>query len=91
MGFAGTAGVKVDLGQCPTDTRISNGTHLFAETPARIVFEVAAENAAECGFHVIGETTGDGKLVITHGHAELINAPLAELKALWKNGLTPYY
>ena len=92
--FSGKAGIRVDLDTVPCFDDTTAAEHLFGETPARIVFEIASENAylAEAlGFPVIGETTGDGQLSITNGETKLIDAPIAELKALWKNGLTPYY
>jgi phosphoribosylformylglycinamidine synthase len=93
MGFSGRAGLKVDIAKLPGSTT-SVPARLFAEAPGQIVFEIGPENAAlaeKAGFPVIGETTSDGQLVITDGETDLINLPLSELKALWKNGLTPYY
>lgn len=90
MGFSGKAGIKVDLGSSESGLV----DQVFGETPGRIVFEVNAEKAAlaeKAGFPVIGETTSDGQLVITQGATKLIDLAISELKALWKNGLTPYY
>jgi phosphoribosylformylglycinamidine (FGAM) synthase-like enzyme len=94
MAFGGNVGVRVDLARCPTDMWLGHAMHLFGETPGRIIFEIAPENAPaaeKLGFTVIGETTPDGRLVISDGSKELIDAPLAELKAIWKNGLVQYY
>ncbi|HEY2573139.1 MAG TPA: AIR synthase-related protein, partial [Verrucomicrobiaceae bacterium] len=96
MGFTNNAGIKADLQKCPNDIGHDPGgmNFLFVETPARVIFEVAPENAhlaEELGFPVVGETTNDGRLVITDGETRLIDEPLSELKLLWKNGLVPYY
>lgn len=90
MGFSGKAGIKVHLGP----SSVATVDRVFGETPGQIVFEIGPENAPlaeKAGFPVIGETTSDGQLVITDGGANLINLPISELKALWKNGLTSYY
>ena len=94
MGFSGKAGLKVDLAEVPTFDDTPAAEHLFGETPGRIVFEIAPENAAlaeELGFTVIGETTGDGQLTITNGDDKLIAVSIAELKPIWQNGLKQYY
>ena len=96
MGFSNKAGVKADLQRCPNDIGYDPGgmNFLFVETPGRILFEIAPGNAhfaEELGFPVIGETTHDCRLLITDGETKLIDAPLAELKAIWKNGLVRYY
>ncbi|MCE9520161.1 MAG: phosphoribosylformylglycinamidine synthase subunit PurL, partial [Verrucomicrobia bacterium] len=92
--FSGKAGVHVDLGTVPCFDDTTAAEHLFGETPGRIVFEIAAENAhlaEELGFLVIGETINNDQLVITNGETKLVDAPIAELKVIWKNGLVPYY
>ncbi len=94
MGFSGKAGIKVDLGCVPCLDDTPAAEHLFGETPGRIVFEIAPENAhlaEQHGFSIIGDTTSDGHLIITNGETNLIHASLSELKPLWQNGLTPYY
>jgi phosphoribosylformylglycinamidine synthase len=96
MSFSGKAGVKADLQKCPNDVGHDlGGMHfLFDETPGRIVFEIAPEKshlAVAAGFPVIGETTSDGHVTITDGDTKLIHEPVAELKAIWKDGLTRYY
>jgi phosphoribosylformylglycinamidine synthase II len=94
MGFSGKAGLSVDLSKLPTKGACETAELLFGETPGRIVLEIAPENAhlAEVlGFPVIGETTADGKLTITKGGEPLINASIAELKPIWKQGLVNYY
>ena len=92
--FSGKAGVHVSLDDVPCADDTNASEHLFGETPGRIVFEITPENAElaeDAGFTIIGETTADCQLVITTGDTRLIDAPVAELKALWKNGLTQYY
>lgn len=90
MGFSEKAGLNVDL----SPLGASSVDAAFGESPGRIIFEIAPENARfaeELGFPVIGETTNDGRLVITDGDTKLIDAPIAELKTIWKNGLVNYY
>jgi phosphoribosylformylglycinamidine synthase II len=94
MGFSGKAGIRVDLATVPTFDDTPAAEHLFGETPGRIVFEVAPENALlaeEQGFFVIGETTSDHRLTISNGDVPFVDAPLAELKPIWKNRLAEYY
>jgi phosphoribosylformylglycinamidine synthase II len=90
MAFSGKAGIRTTV---PAN---HYHTELFAETPGRIVFEVAAEHAEaveKAGFKIIGETTADLVLHIEDNllHKTLIHASTVELKALWKDGLTRYY
>ncbi len=95
MGFAGKAGARVDVASLPvTDGDIGTCDRLFGETPGRIIFEIAPENVASAeaaGFPVIGETTADGRVTIVDGESVLVDAPISELKPLWKEGLTRYY
>lgn len=93
MAFSGAAGVRVDLQRMPGNL-LTVAEQLFGESPGRIVFEVAPEQeaqAVELGFAVIGETTPALHLTLCSGHDKLINAPISELKPLWKDGLTHYY
>lgn len=39
----------------------------------------------------IGRATNDGKLTIMDKGCTLISADIADLKQIWKHGLTPYY
>jgi phosphoribosylformylglycinamidine synthase len=39
----------------------------------------------------IGTATADSKLTITAKGNTVICADVAELKSIWKNGLTPFY
>lgn len=94
MGFSGKAGVHVDLSAVPTVDGTPVAEHLFGETPGRIVFEIAEKHVRlveEAGFTIIGETTEQPHLTLANGDQQLVHLPLSELKALWRNGLTPYY
>jgi len=94
MAFSGKAGVTADLSNIPTLDSTPAAEHLFGETPGRIIFEVASEKAAfaeELGFTEIGETTEGGRVIITNGDMVLVDADVAELKSIWKNGLKTYY
>ncbi len=96
MGFSLRAGVRVDLGALPCAGEVPLAARLFSESTGRIVFEVAAEDAGEvegAGFVVIGETVAEEvpRLVVESGERKVIDEDLEELKALWKNGLKPYY
>jgi len=94
MGFSGKAGLSVDLAVVPCLDDTPAAEHLFGETPGRIIFEIAPENAAlaeELGFTVIGETTADGFVTISNGDETLVHAVISELKSIWQGGLVPYY
>jgi phosphoribosylformylglycinamidine (FGAM) synthase-like enzyme len=95
MGFSGKAGISVDLKNPPASgATVGVAERLFGETPGRIVFEISAEHAGvaeAAGFVVIGETTSDGHLSIADGGSSLIHVPIAQLKPLWKDGLSRYY
>ena len=55
---------------------------------------LAAEfEAAMAGFPCarIGSATTDGQLTITAKGSTVLQAEIAELKSIWKNGLTPFY
>jgi phosphoribosylformylglycinamidine synthase len=49
------------------------------------------EAALAAGAVVIGESTGEHWLHLTHRGTTLVDSALADLKPLWQNGLTPYY
>ena len=94
MAFSGKGGISVDARRVRLMDSEDAADILFSETPGRIIFEVAAEHSAEveaAGFPAIGESTSDLNLVISDASAPLVNVPVAELKALWKDGLTRYY
>jgi phosphoribosylformylglycinamidine synthase len=95
MGFSMAAGLEVVL-----PGRLHPVPELFGESPGQIVVEVAPSCAdafdalfAGAACVGIGGSTGSHRdLVIqgADGH-QLLCEPLAGLKLLWKNGLTPYY
>jgi phosphoribosylformylglycinamidine synthase len=49
------------------------------------------EAARQAGLVAIGESTGEKWLHLTYQGNTLVDASVAELKAIWKAGLTPYY
>jgi phosphoribosylformylglycinamidine synthase len=94
MAFSGKAGIKVDVSRIPTAGTCDNADLLFSETPGRLLLEVAPEHVEKVtakGFVVIGETTGDKWLHIANVNTTLVDAPIADLKPLWKDGLVRYY
>jgi phosphoribosylformylglycinamidine synthase len=94
MAFSGKAGIRADLDRVPAEAGCTAAEVLFGETPARLVIEVASEHmeaARQAGLVVIGESTREKWLHLTYAGNTLIDASVAELKAIWKSGLTPYY
>ena len=70
----------------------------FSESTGRFLVEVDEDMAAEfeaamAGFPCarIGSATTDGQLTITAKGSTVLQAEIAELKSIWKNGLTPFY
>ncbi|CAN5352319.1 phosphoribosylformylglycinamidine synthase subunit PurL [soil metagenome] len=90
MAFSMKGGIEVDLG-----AGLPAAAALFNEAPGQIVVEVAADDAGAFpidGCIRIGNATAaHANLRISHGGTTRIDEPVAELKKLWKNGLTPYY
>lgn len=104
MAFSGKAGVEIYIQAIPTQKGWSSpAVPAFSESTGRILVEVSPENAdafAECFTGLpcaeVGFTTADHRQFILKEFncpcsKQLIAADLNELKALWKNGLTPYY
>ncbi len=94
MAFSGKGGIRADLDRVPAEAGCTAAEVLFGETPARLVIEVAAEHmevARQAGLVAIGESTGEKWLHLTYQGNTLVDASVAELKAIWKAGLTPYY
>ena len=89
MGFSLKAGVRLDLDALPCTGDVANAAKLFSESTGRILFEVAPEDAGY--FPVVGETEEGGKLVVESGGQPVVDVYLEELKAIWKEGLKPYY
>ncbi len=94
MAFSGKAGLKIELENVPADKACTTAEILFGETPGRLLLEVAPEHVeavTAAGAVVIGESTGERWLHLTHRGTTLVDSALADLKPLWQNGLTPYY
>ena len=76
----------------------NNAVPCFGESTGRFLVEVDPDMADEFAAAMagtpcarIGSATTDGKLTITAGDATVLQAEIAELKNIWKNGLTPFY
>ena len=99
MAFSGIGGMKLDLDALPTvNGWQNNAVPCFAESTGRFLVEVDEDMAAEfeaamAGFPCarIGSATTDGQLIITAKGSTVLQAEIAELKSIWKNGLTPFY
>lgn len=101
MAFSGKAGIELDLRKLPTKGGWkSPAVALFAESTGRILVEVAPDKgeAFEACFKNlpcarIGYATGEHKRLkaVCCDDRLVIDADLAELKNLWKQGLTPFY
>ncbi|MBR5523323.1 MAG: phosphoribosylformylglycinamidine synthase subunit PurL [Akkermansia sp.] len=99
MAFSGKGGISIDLDKLPTVGGWRNkAVPCFSESTGRFLVEVDEDMAEEFATAMagtpcarIGSATADGKLTITAGEATVISADVAELKSIWKNGLTPFY
>ena len=99
MAFSGIGGMKLDLDTLPTvNGWQNNAVPCFSESTGRFLVEVDEDMAAEfeaamTGFPCarIGSATTDGQLTITAKGSTVLQAEIAELKSIWKNGLTPFY
>jgi phosphoribosylformylglycinamidine synthase len=94
MTFSGKAGIRVDLDRAPSEGGCNTAELLFGETPGRLLVEVAPEHleaASKAGLTVIGESTGERWLNISRNNRTLIDAASADLKTVWKSGLTSFY
>lgn len=99
MGFSGKAGMEIDLDGQVLDGEVGKTARLFAETPGRLLVEVAAGDLQPLlatfegkAAAIIGRTTNDhDHLRISLGGDLVMDEALSELKEIWKNGLTPYY
>jgi phosphoribosylformylglycinamidine synthase len=92
--FSGKAGLKVELENLPAAKGCTTAELLFGETPGRLLLEIAPEHLAAAraaGAIVIGESTNDKYLNITHRGSTLIDAAIGDLKPIWQGGLVPYY
>ena len=104
MAFSGKAGIELDLSAIPTEKGWSSpAVPLFSETTGRILVEVSPEKTDAFLKTLEGFPCAEiGKATDAHRHLiirekscpcseQVLAADLAELKSLWKNGLTPYY
>ena len=99
MVFSGKGGITLNLDALPTvGGWKNNAVPCFGESTGRFLVEVDPDMADEFAAAMagtpcarIGSATTDGKLTITAGGATVLQAEIAELKNIWKNGLTPFY
>lgn len=100
MGFSLQGGMELDLGKLPSKAGINSAiVALFSESTGRILVEVAADKAAAFAEAMQGyscaqigsSSASHQQLQFSHGGSVVASSELAELKAMWKNGLTPYY
>ncbi|MBL9122575.1 MAG: phosphoribosylformylglycinamidine synthase subunit PurL [Planctomycetaceae bacterium] len=101
MAFAGGIGARIELGDMPADKRQVDAAHLdamllFSESNSRFLCEVPRDQAkhfeaklAGIPHACIGTTLATDRLEIfsAAGGADLIDLPLAELKAAWQKPL----
>ena len=93
MAFSGKAGLRIELENLPAK-ECSLTEIMFGETPGRLLLEVAPEHVAaarKAGCVVLGETTGERWLHITHRNGTLIDSTISDLKLLWQGRLAEYY
>ncbi len=99
MAFSGKGGISIDLDALPTVNGWNNhAVPCFSESTGRFLVEVDesladAFAAAMEGFPCarVGAANGSGRLVLTSKGAAVLDADIAELKSIWKDGLTPFY
>ncbi|MCD7799217.1 MAG: phosphoribosylformylglycinamidine synthase subunit PurL [Akkermansiaceae bacterium] len=99
MAFSGKGGLDIDLAAMPTRKGWGNpAVALFSESTGRILCEVKADRAHEFELALqehpcacIGHSAEKRELRFRDGARTLLRADLARLKALWKNGLVPFY
>ena len=99
MAFSGKTGVNINLDALPTQHGWKNNVvPCFVESTGRFLVEVDEDMAAEfaaamegCPCARVGNTTAGGELILTAGGRTVLQAKIAELKHIWKHGLTPYY
>lgn len=99
MAFSGKGGICIDLDKLPTvGGWQNNAVPCFSESTGRFLVEVDEDMADEFAAAMagtpcacIGTATTDGKLTITAKGTPVLEAEVAELKHIWKHGLTPFY
>jgi phosphoribosylformylglycinamidine synthase len=99
MAFSGKGGISIDLDKLPTvGGWQNNAVPCFSESTGRFLVEVDEDLADEFAAAMegtpcacIGTATTDGQLTLTAKGSTVLQAEIAELKSIWKNGLTPFY
>ncbi len=99
MAFSGKGGICINLDALPTGKGWNNNAvPCFSESTGRFLVEVdesLADAFAEAmsGFPCarVGASNDSGRLTLCAQGATVLDADLAELKSIWKNGLTPFY
>lgn len=99
MAFSGKGGITLDLDALPSvGSWKSLAVPCFGESTGRFLVEVDADLAGEFEQAMagtpcarVGQATDDGLLTLCAGGKVVLQAPVAELKSLWKNGLTAFY
>jgi len=99
MAFSGKGGIRLDLDALPTRNGWKNlAVPCFSESTGRFLVEVDEELADDfaeamkgCPCARVGSATTDGRLTLTSGGVDVLQADISELKHIWKHGLTPYY
>ena len=98
MAFGEVAGLDINLDELPADSDASKIAMLFGESPGRLILEIAPSHFSMVealfsgqAFGKIGKATADHKnLSVEWGKEILLDESIADLKAIWKNGLAPY-
>ena len=82
-------GARIEL----TDSRLSDESLLFGETPSRILISFSPdklsqvqEACGECHFEVLGNVGGDDVKIELNGKT-IVSWPVSELEELWNNSL----
>ena len=84
-------GAEIDL----KDENLDHATHLFSETPSRIIITFSPEKLSEieasaaennCPFAVIGRVSGAALKIKLNGE-EIVSSPVSELETAWKTSL----
>lgn len=99
MAFSGKAGLEIDLCSLPMDDLAGKAAMLFGESPSRLVIEVAPKDFDKVAnlfdglpFAALGRATGShANLRIEWGKEILLDQPISDLKAIWKESLARYY
>ena len=99
MAFSGKGGVAINLDALPSQHGWKNHViPCFAESTGRFLVEVdpdmeddfaAAMQGCPCAR--VGSATAEGNLTLTANGKAVLQVSIAELKHIWKHGLTPYY